>query len=91
MVGGCKVFNCFTAAANPTQPDVPATAGGQVRVLTPTTGTHKVPTSQTQGNLDAYSIYLNFEANRAHFTGQTCASAADCQTGQACAASGTCQ
>jgi cysteine-rich repeat protein len=91
MVGGCKVFGCFTAAANPTQPDVPAVSGGTIRTLTPVAATHKVPTSQTQGNLDAYSIYLNFEANRAHFTGQTCASAAECQTGQTCSASGMCQ
>jgi hypothetical protein len=54
---------------NPTQPDVPADAGGTVTPLTPGAG-NKVPSDVTTGNLDGYSSYFTFAANRAHVTGK---------------------
>jgi hypothetical protein len=77
-------------AVNPSQPDVPATAGGMVMTLTADTTTHKVPASATSANNDAYSAYLKFDANRSHFTGETCLVATDCQAGKTCTA-GRCQ
>jgi hypothetical protein len=81
IVGGCKVVACFATAVNATQPDVPG--GATVRALTLGAG-NKVPTSQITGNVDAYSSYLTFTANRAHATGETCTVTADCQTGLTC-------
>jgi hypothetical protein len=89
LVGGCKVVLCFVTAVNPEQPDVPAMMGGNVQTLTLGAG-NKVPTSQTIGNDDAYSAYLKFDANRAHLTGESCSTTADCQPGKTCNA-GTCQ
>ena len=86
LVGGCSVF-CFVTAVNPTQPDVPA--GATVTKLT-LGANNKVPVATTMSDMDAYSAYLTFTANRAHFTGETCATTADCQTGKTCTA-GTCQ
>jgi hypothetical protein len=34
--------------------------------------------------MDAYSAYFTFTANRAHFTGETCAVTTDCQSGKTC-------
>ncbi len=81
LVGGCKVLSCFATALNPTQPDVPA--GTTVTPLALGTG-NKVPSATTTGDTDAYSSYLTFTANRAHFTGETCAMTTDCQAGQTC-------
>lgn len=83
IVGGCRVFSCLIPLINAQQPDVPALAGGTVRTLSLGTG-NKVPTSQTAGNTDAYSAYWKFNANRAHLTGASCATAGDCQAGQVC-------
>jgi len=88
LVGGCKVAACFITAINALQPDV---AGTDADIDTLTLGTgNKVPASQVTGNDDAYSTYMKFNANRAHFTGETCSVTADCQTGKTCV-SGTCQ
>jgi hypothetical protein len=91
LVGGCKVpiIGCFISATviNATQPDVPA-AGGSVQTLT--FSGIKIPSSETTGDEDAYSSYLTFQANRAHFTGETCSQASDCQASQSCA-SARCQ
>jgi cysteine-rich repeat protein len=89
LVGGCKVLNCLVPAINAAQPDVPATTGGTVTPLAVGAGA-KVPANLTANDDDAYSAYLTFNANRAHFTGQDCAVATDCQSGQACT-SGKCQ
>lgn len=89
LVGGCKVVNCFVAAINPLQPDVPAVSGGTVKTLALGAG-NKVAASQTTGDLDAYSAYLTFDAKRQHITGETCAATADCQTGKTCMA-GVCK
>ena len=69
---------------NAQQPDVPA--GATVTALSIGAG-NKVPASQSSGNKDAYSSYLTFDGNRAHFTGQTCTQNTDCQTGQTCQSS----
>ncbi len=87
LVGGCKVIACLAAAVDPTQPDVPA--GATVTALTLNATTHKV-NQATANDDDAYSAYLTFTANRAHFTGQTCAATTDCQTGKTCTA-GVCK
>jgi len=88
LVGGCKViFPLCIGAINAQQPDVPA--GATVQPLTLGPG-NKVPVSQTNGNNDAYSTYMKFDANRTHITGESCAVTSDCQTGKACTAS-TCQ
>jgi len=87
MVGGCSIF-CFVTAINPTQPDV--ASGSAVTPLTLGAG-NKVPNSVTANDQDAYSSYLTFTANRAHFTGETCTASSQCQTGQTCSTSGICQ
>jgi cysteine-rich repeat protein len=81
LVGGCKAVACIITAINPEQPDVPA--NGTVTPLSLGAG-NKVPTSQWNGDRDAYSSYLKFDGNRAHFTGETCTQNKDCQTGQMC-------
>jgi cysteine-rich repeat protein len=81
LVGGCKVLACFGTAVNPAQPDVPA--GAMVTPLALGAG-NKVPVATTMNDDDAYSSYLTFTANRAHFTGETCTTAAECQTGLTC-------
>jgi cysteine-rich repeat protein len=89
LVGGCKVvWPLCIAAINAEQPDVPATAGGTVKTLTFLGDA--IPTSQTSADDDAYSSYMTFQANRAHFTGETCSQTSDCQTGKTCV-SKTCQ
>ena len=75
LVGGCMVpafsVPCLAQVVNPTQPDVPAVDGGSVTPLTLDATTHKVPTSETTGNLDGYSSYFLFSADRVHATGKT--------------------
>jgi hypothetical protein len=88
LVGGCKVVLCLGDAVNPTQPDVPATSGGTVQTLS--LGANNKVTQSTANNSDAYSAFLTFTANRAHFTGETCAMTTDCQTGKTCTG-GHCQ
>jgi hypothetical protein len=78
IVGGCTVV--VLAAVNPTQPDVPS--GATVQKLTAGSD-HKV-TLPTMPDNDAYSAFLQFTANRAHFTGESCTTTAECQTGQTC-------
>jgi cysteine-rich repeat protein len=80
LVGGCKAFLCITAI-NPQQPDVPF--GSSVAPLSLGTG-NKVPQSQSSGDKDAYSSYMTFDGNRAHFTSQTCTATPDCQAGLTC-------
>jgi cysteine-rich repeat protein len=87
LVGGCQVVACLLVAVNPLQPDVPA--GSLVQVLTVDPTTHKV-TQNTAADEDAYSAYLKFDANRVHFTGETCAVTTDCQVGKTCSG-GICQ
>ena len=67
-----------------------APAGTAVTTLTLSTTTNKV-TQNTATDFDAYSAFFTFSANRAHFTGETCAAASDCQTGQTCSTAGVCQ
>ena len=90
LVGGCGIGDifgaCLVTAVNPEQPDVPAS--GSVKTLT--FSGNKIPASQTTGDEDAYSSYLTFTSNRAHFTGETCGATSDCQSGKTCT-SGSCQ
>jgi cysteine-rich repeat protein len=82
IVGGCKVIPPICVAViNATQPDVPSGTTVTPLVLGPN---NKV--QQTAGDLDAYSAFMPFAANRAHFTGETCSVTADCQTGLFCTA-----
>ena len=84
IVGGCKVLGAITAVAA-TQPDVPPSSGGAVVPLTVgASGKVTVPAADED---EAYSAFLQFAVNRAHFTGESCTSATQCQTGQACTAS----
>jgi hypothetical protein len=73
LVGGCKVnflvATCAITAITPTQPDVPK-SGGSLTPLSVQGALNKVPASQTTGNMDAYSTYLQFRARRAHATGK---------------------
>jgi hypothetical protein len=86
LVGGCKVFGL--PAVNATQPDVAPSAGGAVVNLTVgASGKVTVPTADQD---EAYSAYLQFAADRAHFTGESCTTATQCQSGQACTA-GVCK
>jgi hypothetical protein len=89
IVRGCHVFGGLTVVVVPTQPDIPS-SGTTVQKLTVGSPANHVPASLTTGNTDAYSSYWTFTANRAHITGQTCKSAADCQMGMTCSA-GRCQ
>jgi hypothetical protein len=84
LVGGCEV-DCFASAVNAGQPDVPGAAMVQPLALGPLNKVTVPP-----GDNDAYSSFWTFGANRAHFTGQTCYAATDCQTGKTCNAAGTC-
>ncbi len=84
FVGGCSVGPL--AAVNATPPDVagngtvqPLALGANNKVTVPA------------GDTDAYSSHWTFNANRAHFTGESCATLADCQTGKTCSAGGACQ
>lgn len=58
-------------------------AGGSVKTLSLGTG-NKVPSSQWTGDKDAYSSFMTFDGERAHFTSQTCATNTDCQSGLTC-------
>jgi cysteine-rich repeat protein len=91
IVGGCGVVpvfgNCLGTAVNPTQPDVPS--GATVQQLT-VGGTLNKVQQNVASDMDAYSAYLTFTANRAHFTGETCTQTSDCQTGKTCQA-GVCK
>jgi cysteine-rich repeat protein len=97
LVGGCNVatsaalcgLSALTEVVNPTQPDVPA-SGGSSTMLTPDATTHKIPATQTSGDKDAYSAFMTFTGNRAHFTSQTCTATTDCQQGLTCQ-SGVCK
>ena len=80
LVGGCEAFLCVNAI-NPEQPDV--AANGTVAPLSLGTG-NKVPASQWTGDKDAYSSYMQFVGERAHFTSQTCTTNTDCQSGLTC-------
>ena len=90
IVGGCGVtpLGSCLQAVNATQPDV--AANGTVMALSLDATTHKVTQNVANDN-DGYSAYLQFAANRGHFTGETCAVTSDCQTGKTCpAGGGTC-
>lgn len=80
LVGGCAVFNCLATAVNATQPDVPF--GASVTPLT--LGANNKVSQDVSNDDDAYSAYLVFTTNRAHFTGETCVATSDCQTGKTC-------
>lgn len=82
LVGGCKApaILCIDVV-NPKQPDVPA--NGTVATLSLGAG-NKVPASQSTGDKDAYSSFIQFDGERAHFTSQTCTANTDCQTGLTC-------
>jgi len=81
IVNGCTVFG-FVTAINRTQPDV--AGAGTVRTLSVDPTTHKVLASQLAGNVDAYSSYFLFTANRTHASGESCTVTADCMTGLTC-------
>ena len=87
LVGGCGVLpvfgSCLATAINPTQPDV--ASGGAIQSLSVGGALNKVQQT-TLGDKDAYSSFMTFDANRAHFTGETCATTADCQSGLTCTA-----
>jgi hypothetical protein len=68
LVGGCKTLLCFVSVVTPSQPDVPAPGSASVRPLSLGSG-NAVPSGQSTGNVDAYSSYFKFDANRAHITG----------------------
>jgi cysteine-rich repeat protein len=85
IVGGCKVVGGLITAVKATQPDVPPTGGTSVATLK--VGSSKKVTIPTGDEDEAYSAYLQFAANRAHFTGESCTTASQCQSGQACTAS----
>ena len=80
IVGGCNV--AFISAVKATQPDVPAMGG--TSVVTLSAGAGKKVTIPAGQETEAYSAYLTFAANRAHFTGESCTTPGECQTGQAC-------
>jgi len=87
LVGGCSIGGII-AAVNATQPDVPPSGSTTVQALTAGTG-HKV-TVPAAAETEAYSAYLQFAANRAHFTAESCTAMTTCQTGQTCT-SGICK
>jgi cysteine-rich repeat protein len=87
LVGGCSIGG-FITAVNATQPDVPPSGSTTVQALTAGTG-HKVTVPAAAGT-EAYSAYLQFAANRAHFTAESCTATTTCQTGQSCT-SGVCK
>ena len=66
LVGGCRVIACTTEVIAPTQPDVKN--GGSA--LAVQGAENKVPSSQTDGNKDAYSAFFSFTAKRQHATGK---------------------
>ncbi len=63
FVGGCQVL--FLPVLTPTQPDL---MNGGPATLTPG-AMRKVPESETTGNRNAYSTFIQFAARRAHVTG----------------------
>jgi len=69
LVGGCKAFLFAVTVINPTQPDV-AKPNGSPTPLSTQGSLNKVPSADTDGNLDAYSSFLSFRARRAHVTGK---------------------
>jgi hypothetical protein len=85
LVGGCGLIPlhgaCLAPVINPTQPDV--AAGSSVQNLS-LGGSINTVTPSPSGDMDAYSAYLTFTANRAHFTGETCSTTSQCQTGKTC-------
>jgi hypothetical protein len=83
IVGGCSVLGGLVKAINPTQPDVPV--GASVQTLS--AGSNKKVTLPEVPDNDAYSAFLQFEANRAHFTAESCTMTTVCQTGQTCTSS----
>jgi cysteine-rich repeat protein len=81
LVGGCAApLILCTNYVSPTQPDVPAGAA----VTTLTLGAGNKVVQPTAGNKDAYSVYLKFDANRTHLTGESCWVTANCQAGKTC-------
>lgn len=69
LVGGCKGLTCALTAINPTQPDV-AKPNGKLTALSNQGARNKIPSADTDGNLDAYSAFLAFRARRVHLTGK---------------------
>ncbi|NRA33046.1 MAG: hypothetical protein HRU17_06860, partial [Polyangiaceae bacterium] len=70
FVGGC---NYFITLIDPTLPDVPRPGGSILALvrdedLQGATGS-KVPLADTDGNLDSYSTYMRFTAERVHPVG----------------------
>jgi len=92
VVGGCGAVaiagNCLVGIVNSTQPDVGANGGAPTPL---SLGAGNKVSQNVSNDQDAYSAYLQFTANRAHFTGETCAVNGDCQTGKTCNASKVCQ
>jgi hypothetical protein len=88
LIGGCKVAGGFATAVNATQPDVPP--AGVATVTTLVAGANKKVTVPAAADSEAYSAFLQFAANREHFTGESCTASTQCQTGQACTA-GVCK
>jgi len=86
FVGGCSLLGGAVKVTAPTQPDV--AAGASVQTLT--VGGGKKVTLPSATDDDAYSAFLQFTANRAHFSGESCTSSAECQAGQGCTA-GVCK
>jgi cysteine-rich repeat protein len=80
LVVGCKVTSPLSlTAVNATQPDVPG-SGTTVTHLTAGAGNIvTVPANDT----DAYSSYFQFVTTREHISGQSCTTAAQCQTSPA--------
>ncbi|APR78590.1 Multiple EGF-like-domain protein 3 precursor [Minicystis rosea] len=83
LVGGCKVVACLVTAINAQQPDVMGT-DNDIDTLAVAGTLNKIPQASITGNDDAYSAYMKFDANRAHFTGTNCTATTDCQTGKTC-------
>jgi cysteine-rich repeat protein len=67
LVGGCKATSLCSPVMTPTQPDV-GTGGNTPRTLVADSSGY-VSLSQTETNLDGYSMYVQIAANRAHLTG----------------------
>jgi cysteine-rich repeat protein len=69
IVGGCLVGeDCLSGRlVFPTQPDV--MRGGPEPLVPDPENVHKIPTAQTDRNMNGYSVYLKFRAKRVHVTG----------------------
>jgi cysteine-rich repeat protein len=70
LVGGCVIgadCEAGTVFVEATQPDV--LRGGPLPLVADPDNFHKIPRTQTEGNLDGYSTYFKFRARRVHVTG----------------------